>query len=208
MRSTPPLLTDPMPFSSSSVFDPLDLAYWLISKSQHLDGDDEPFDALRVQKLLYFSEGWFLAHYDCRLWTESFEAWSRGPALPSIWKHFQDHPEELVSPPDHFDSLSLLQRFSSFFDEEAVGLLEDIFETYTAMSPSTVECLSQDVAWRQARGPIEPEVRCHTPLSKETIQADFKAQLFEMGLADEIDESEDPEASYMDNNSCRPGVSF
>ncbi|GEO41672.1 hypothetical protein SAE02_58200 [Skermanella aerolata] len=54
---------------------------------------------LKLQKLLYFSQGLFGALYDRRLFDESIEAWDMGPVVPDSYHEFKAcgrHPIETV----------------------------------------------------------------------------------------------------------------
>ena len=41
---------------------------------------------LKLQKLLYFAQGWFMANYNMQLFNEGFEAWRLGPVVRSIYR--------------------------------------------------------------------------------------------------------------------------
>lgn len=42
---------------------------------------------LKIQKLLYYAQGWFMANYDgSRLFDENIEAWKHGPVVRSVYK--------------------------------------------------------------------------------------------------------------------------
>ncbi|APT92140.1 hypothetical protein CPHO_03705 [Corynebacterium phocae] len=43
-------------------------------------------DVVKLQKLLYFCQGWSLAIYGKPLFPEDFEAWRRGPVVKEIYK--------------------------------------------------------------------------------------------------------------------------
>lgn len=47
--------------------------------------DGIPVDPMKVQKLLYFMHGYYLASTDQPLFDELFQAWKLGPVLPSIY---------------------------------------------------------------------------------------------------------------------------
>ena len=40
---------------------------------------------LKLQKLLFFAQGWFMANYSIPLFEETFEAWRHGPVVRSIY---------------------------------------------------------------------------------------------------------------------------
>ena len=45
-----------------------------------------PVDALKLQKLLYYSQGLYLALFSKPLFKDAIENWEHGPVVPSIWQ--------------------------------------------------------------------------------------------------------------------------
>jgi uncharacterized phage-associated protein len=59
------------------------------------DRDGRPISPMKLQKLLYFAHGWYLALTDHPLLDDQVEAWQWGPVIPSIYhefKRFGPHP--------------------------------------------------------------------------------------------------------------------
>ncbi|HRP36920.1 MAG TPA: DUF4065 domain-containing protein, partial [Candidatus Dojkabacteria bacterium] len=58
---------------------------------------------LKLQKLVYYADAWYLANYGDSLIQEDFQAWVHGPAIPALYgeyKHFSWQPiirEDLTS---------------------------------------------------------------------------------------------------------------
>jgi uncharacterized phage-associated protein len=55
----------------------------------------DPLTNLKLQKLLYYAQGWYLAIHDEALFDERIEAWPRGPVVPPVYgsfKHRQWNP--------------------------------------------------------------------------------------------------------------------
>jgi len=53
------------------------------------DQDGVPLSPMKLQKLLYYAHGWYLALMDKPLLDESVEAWPWGPVIPSIYHEFK-----------------------------------------------------------------------------------------------------------------------
>lgn len=54
-----------------------------------------PITIMRLVKLMYFAQGWHLAHTDSPLFSEEIQAWQYGPVVPSIYheaKYFGSAP--------------------------------------------------------------------------------------------------------------------
>lgn len=52
-----------------------------------LDQFEEPLSTMKLQKLLYFAQGWALAMVNRRLADTSFEAWKWGPVSRDLYRH-------------------------------------------------------------------------------------------------------------------------
>ena len=46
---------------------------------------------LKLQKLLYYAQAWYLALYDNELFNEEIEAWVHGPVVYSVYNRFKDY---------------------------------------------------------------------------------------------------------------------
>ena len=64
----------------------LDIAVYTINYSQYIK---HPISNLKLQKLLYFIQGAFLAANGTPCFDEEIEAWSYGPVVPSVYKKFK-----------------------------------------------------------------------------------------------------------------------
>ena len=89
---------------------------------------------LKLQKLLYFSHGWYLALHRSGgpLLDEDIEAWKYGPVVVSVYQEFKHYRN---SPIDRY--VDNMQHFPSLSEEEAneIGpLLEKVWEVYGSVS--------------------------------------------------------------------------
>ena len=71
----------------------LDVAKILICK---FNNEDKPITQLKLQKLLYFIEAYYMVTYDTeKLYNEEFFAWTYGPVCKEVYnkyKFYLDHP--------------------------------------------------------------------------------------------------------------------
>src|SRR4051794_29210853 len=75
-------------------------AEYLVALSQ--DAGD-PVTNLKLQKLLYYAQGWYLALNNDPLFNDRIEAWPHGPVVPRVYgrfKHWRWDPisEAIASP--------------------------------------------------------------------------------------------------------------
>jgi len=54
---------------------------------------------LKLQKLLYYAQGWFLANYDRPLFEDNIEAWRYGPVVHSIYSRFRGSGDSPIQKP-------------------------------------------------------------------------------------------------------------
>lgn len=68
-------------------YDARDVANFLLD-----DGDQGKIgiSPLALQKIIFFSHGWYLAYLGKGLVENEFEAWKYGPVIPVIWKEFKN----------------------------------------------------------------------------------------------------------------------
>lgn len=124
---------------------------------------------LKLQKLLYYAQGWHLALYDEPLFGEALEAWIHGPVVPSVYFHFKDfgHCPLLVETLD-------LSRVNPHLAEH----VKDVWEAYGGLTAFDLEKLShQEPPWKVARRGLEPDIPCANPLDLN-IMRDFFRELY------------------------------
>lgn len=51
----------------------------------------ESLDPMKLQKLVYFAHGWFLAVYGKPLLDEQVQAWDYGPVIQTLYHEFKDY---------------------------------------------------------------------------------------------------------------------
>jgi uncharacterized phage-associated protein len=57
---------------------------------------------LKLQKLVYFAQGWHLALADRPLIDEQVEAWRYGPVIPSVYRAFRDYGDNPIVGPTSY----------------------------------------------------------------------------------------------------------
>ena len=67
------------------VFEVCDYLIQIIAESGHT------VNALKLNALLFFAQGIYLATFDMPLFKEDFEAWDCGPIIPIVWRRFKKY---------------------------------------------------------------------------------------------------------------------
>jgi uncharacterized phage-associated protein len=97
----------------------LEIAKWLTKWAAANEAD---MTNMKLQKLLYYAQGRYLAEYGKPLFEEEIEAWSHGPVVPSVYRAFKDNGSEEIPPSEDFE-------FSSI-DRDTTKFLQKIWNTY------------------------------------------------------------------------------
>lgn len=70
-------------------------------------------DAMKLQKLLYYAQAWWLAHTGAELFEEDIEAWPWGPVVRDIYLQFKEFGREPIAGKR---AMELTKAGESFFD--------------------------------------------------------------------------------------------
>lgn len=119
----------------------LDIANKLLLKSCNLCGCDL-MSNLKLQKMLYYEQGYHLGAFGTPLFDEDIEAWLYGPAVPSVFRHFRSYGTGGILPSS--DSEVMLSE-----DEEI--LFNEVFDAYVDFSAyGLMRNTHKEPPWRQA----------------------------------------------------------
>lgn len=72
----------------SKLYRAIDIAKWFIAWA---DDDEADLSNLKLQKLLYYAQGWHLGLKGTPLFGDELQAWSHGPVVPAVYRSFRDH---------------------------------------------------------------------------------------------------------------------
>lgn len=129
-----------------------------------LQGDDagDAISNLKLQKLMYYAQGFSLAMRGKPLFREDFEAWEHGPVIPSLYRMFRNYGSGALPKPKNFD----VNRYS----EDDRKFLNEIYDTFGQYSAWALRELSHQTApWR--------DTPHNTVIPKERMTSYFKTQL-------------------------------
>ena len=74
----------------------LDIANKLLSLAD--DGSGELMSNMKLQKMLYYQQGYHLALFDEPLFEEDLEAWMYGPVVPVVYEHYKMNGSKGIQP--------------------------------------------------------------------------------------------------------------
>ena len=133
MTVTTPTYTEPMMGATISRVD--DVAAAFIARLG-------PVDAMKLQKLLYYAQGWHLAITGQPLFTDSIEAWRDGPVVPVVYSGHRGRRKVSSWPSGNPAAL----------DKDSVQLLDLVCASYGELSGDDLSKLTHsEDPWLQAR---------------------------------------------------------
>ncbi|MEO0403229.1 MAG: type II toxin-antitoxin system antitoxin SocA domain-containing protein [Bacteroidota bacterium] len=131
----------------------VDIANWFIQRNLEFEC---PIANLKVQKLLYYAQGFYLALHNEKLFEEELKFWEQGPVVEEVFhalKHNESGPVQSL-----IQAANLPKEDGSYgFDEDLKSLLEEIQEIYGQYSPWRLKEMTHDERpCKKAMGSSEP----------------------------------------------------
>jgi len=123
---------------------------------------------LKLQKLVYYSQAWYLAIYGKPLFEEDFEAWIHGPVIKVLYdryKRWQWMPiQEEVSQPS--------------FNQEVREFLEEVVDEYFSCDAYELERMTHiEEPWIKAREGLAKSEPCNKIITKESMKNYFEPRV-------------------------------
>ena len=81
---------------------------------------------LKIQKLVYYAQGFHLALHRTKLFEEDIIAWEHGPVVESLYQEYKIFGNQAIPQPEYFEE--------SVFSESQLMLLKEVYEVYGQFS--------------------------------------------------------------------------
>jgi len=79
----------------------IDIARYILTLLDEEAGD--LISHLKLQKLLYYSQGFGLALLNRPVFEDKVVAWQHGPVVPTVWEEFKQYKHQAIPKPTGFD---------------------------------------------------------------------------------------------------------
>ena len=134
---------------------------------------------LKLQKLLYYAQGWGLVFLKAPLFDEEPEAWVNGPVYRSVYNRFKSFPlyEDLK------ESTSFMKghdaRLQKLTTNLALGKkftahIENVIERYGYKSHDALVLMThREAPWMEARKGFKDFDSCNKPITHKSMKAYF-----------------------------------
>ena len=68
----------------------MEIANWFLGRSWNDPEKNPQCDQMKLNKLVYYAQAWFLANFDKPLYEDDIEAWPHGPVIRDLYNEFCD----------------------------------------------------------------------------------------------------------------------
>ena len=145
----------------------INVSKYLLTLASKADTNVNP---LKLQKLLYYCEGWTLAITDKELFPkENFQAWIHGPVNVRTYHAF-NASYGMFDPIDTPRAAPL----DSSVTVEQKAIIERVFEVYNQYTGSELETMTHaEKPWIEARGALEATMHSAKTIDKKTMKIEF-----------------------------------
>lgn len=114
------------------IYDALYIAEKVINRTDIEQGDS--ITNLKLQKLLYYLQGFWLAIYDQPLFDEPIEAWIYGPVVPRVYHHYRGYGKNAL-PVSNENPYGITNPLETKEEEE---LFDEIYTLYNQYSSTAL----------------------------------------------------------------------
>lgn len=149
-----------MPKSKKVKLTCFDVANYFISLVDEDEGDY--LSNLKLQKLVYYAQGFHLAMYGKPLFNEPIEAWTHGPVIHQLYNHYSSFGAGPIPKPDEVDF--------SIFNKRTKDLLNEVYVVFGQYSAWKLRGMTHEESpWREAYEQGE-----NTIISHDSLREHFK----------------------------------
>ena len=122
---------------------------------------------LKLQKLLYYAQAWYLAINDTSLFEEDFQAWIHGPVLLSQYHRFSSYEWRPILEED--------LPFTELIDVNIIKHLNEILEVFGVETAVSLELMThREDPWLNARVNLAPTDISQEIISKESMKKFYR----------------------------------
>ncbi|MFK5949531.1 MAG: DUF4065 domain-containing protein [Methylococcales bacterium] len=128
-----------------------------------IENEGDGISNLKLQKLAYYTQGFYSALYGKPLFPEHIEAWRYGPVVPSLYQQYKNNQDLPIGLSSDFNS--------NIFSKEEIDLLEEVYQVFGQYSAWKL----RDMTYGEA--PWLDNEKNTTVIPLEELTRYFKARL-------------------------------
>lgn len=137
------------------------VADYFLAKQDTEAGDT--ISNLKLQKLVYYAQGFHLAIFNKPLFNEQIQAWMHGPVVPELYQKFKIYGSGAIPPITEID---LIQ-----FKEETLSFLDEVYSVFNQYSGWALRNMThEELPWKEHEADAGV-------ISTESMKAYFKTRI-------------------------------
>ena len=124
---------------------------------------------LKLQKLVYYAQAWYLAIYKKPLFDEDFQAWVHGPVIPELYNRYRQYGWRPIQ-----------EEVEPNLPEEVLAFLSEVADEYFACDAYELEQMTHlEDPWNRARGNLPPDAPSNEIVFKEWMKEYYGSRVEE-----------------------------
>nr|DAK73665.1 MAG TPA: hypothetical protein [Caudoviricetes sp.] len=135
-----------------------DIAKLLIKKAEQVSYGEEFMTNMKLQKMLYYQQGFHLAYFGEPLFDEEIEAWMYGPVVPSVYDEYKSNGKNGIRLESEFEF--------EFKSKEEEALFNEVFKVYGVYSAlGLMNMTHSEAPWKNTKtgeGNVIPKSKIKT----------------------------------------------
>lgn len=128
------------------------------------DGEGDLMTNLKLQKMLYYQQGFHLAYFGTPLFDEDIEAWMYGPVVPSVYDAYESKGRAGIEP-----DFNMTIEFEDDEESRLFMKVYDIYGQYSAIG--LMNMTHNELPW-QSVSPGHGHI-----ITKDSMESFFKTRL-------------------------------
>ena len=112
-----------------------------LASQKHQEKEREGITNLKLQKMLYFAQAYYLAKLGKPLFVENLEAWDYGAVVPDVYRKFKHHKNRPI----------IFEKDKSTLAEEDKEILKKVWDVFGGYSARRlVDIVHAHAPWKEA----------------------------------------------------------
>ena len=137
----------------------------LLNLADTEEPEADSLNPMRLQKLLYYAQGWSLAERGRPLFPEAIQAWAYGPVVPEVYHRFKHYKAQSIAPGD-------VKTWTMAPAEELI--VRRVWEAYKPFSAIQLfKMTHREAPWREARAGLSEGAHGSNVITKESMRRFF-----------------------------------
>ncbi|RXZ00946.1 Panacea domain-containing protein [Fictibacillus sp. S7] len=137
-----------------------------------IPGTKENITNLKLQKLLYFAQGEYLAEHgpNTPLFEDEIKAWAHGPVVPEVYFKYSDYKFMEISKEGTENIIDIIENVEEQENRYYLDILERVWNQYKQYNGKELENITHENGpWKDIRGDLPPFISTNTTITKKSI---------------------------------------